>query len=153
MFGFVLAAWCHESPRQGRIIQTPSLELRAETEIIFYLCKWKFLTGIETCSPPSLTGLGMYELAVLSCLIRVFKILIWKVWMARVLTGPWRERMIPRLRLFHLVYNSWHNVHRFPEFICRPSVLSWLASFNPWPCVFWASKSCLRPISPSIRRR
>lgn len=89
-------------------------------------------------------ALGMYELAqaggdVLSCLIWVFKILIWKVWMAavgRVVTGPWRWGMIPRLR-FHLVYNSWHNVHRFPEFIFRPSV--------PDPVSSWSSKSCLKP--------
>ena len=35
-----------------RIIQTPSLET-PDTEIIFYLCKWKFLTGIEMYPPPS----------------------------------------------------------------------------------------------------
>ena len=133
---------------QRRIIQTPSLET-PETEIIFYLCKWKFLTGIETYPRP----LGMYELAqaqardVLSCLIWVFKMLIWKVWMAvvaRVLTGPWRWGMIPRLR-FHLVYNPWHNVHRFPEFIFRPSVPRVLQCLTL--CLLGeSSKSWLQPI-------
>ena len=140
VFSFVLVPWCHESGKgTRRIIQTPSLETTGYGNHFLFM-QMEIFNWHWNVSP----ALGMYELAqaggdVLSCLIWVFKIPIWKVWMAavgRVVTGPWRWGMIPRLR-FHLVYNSWHNVHRFPEFIFRPSV--------PDPVSSWSSKSCLKP--------
>ena len=137
---------------QRRIIQTPSLET-PETEIIFYLCKWKFLTGIETYPRP----LGMYELAQAQA--RMY----YHVWYEYL--KCWSEKFEWRLLLVcWLVRDAegwsrdWGSIlFTIPDtmsivFLNSSSVHLSRVSFNAWPCVFWASLQ-RAGFSQSIRRR